>query len=184
MDKRHIFEDPKSPNTTSHHHNNKSPYPTPDPNNNTALSTQDWLDTLSRAKEIAISQSLMTTDGSSGYSYSAGDDAFAANNLSTSALSSIHASSTLDAVAGSGLRSDSSSNLGLRGGDSQRERSERMGGGGGSVRATLTKHHSSRDRDPDRDRGGDAESVHGGGASLARKRFSKRQSKGVLAAVF
>lgn len=174
MDKRHTFEDPKSSSNSSspshssrnhHHHNHNHPPIAADPNHPTALSAQDWLDTLSRAKELALSQSP-TPNGSSGYSYSAGDDAF--NNLSASGLSS--SANTLDGTLDFGpSRPEASVNegLALRGGD----RGER-----GNTRAMLQKHHSAQDRGV----GGD-----GDGAKGAKgKRFSKRQSKGVLAAVF
>jgi len=49
------------------------------------------------------------------------------------------------------------------------------------VRATLQKHHSSQDRGGGLG-SGDGDSVKGAGGRS--KRFSKRQSKGVLAAVF
>ena len=116
-DKHFVFEDPKPPSS--------------DPSA-TASSTQEWLETLDRAKDIAVAQSVNNS-----YSES---DAF---NVSSSALSS-HAN-TLD-------------------------RSSEFGQDGPSSghRATLTKHHS----------GADAESIKG------RKRFSKRQSKSGLAAVF
>lgn len=170
MDKRHTFEDAKSPNTSSvshssknHHGNGNVPPTASDPNHHTALSAQDWLDTLSRAKEIALSQSA-TINGSSGYSYSAGDDAF--NNVSVAGLSD--PSDNLDGTSefpSAGLEASGGEGLALRGG----ERGDR-----GNTRATLQKHHS------DRGRGGDGESMKG----TKNKRFSKRQSKGVLAAVF
>jgi hypothetical protein len=89
-----------------------------------------------------------------------GDDTF--NNLSSSALSS-HAS-TLDGA--SELRT-----LGPEG---------ERGGERGNLRATLQKRPSSRDRGLS----GDADSIKGGHSGARGKRFSKRQSKGVLAAVF
>lgn len=116
-DKHYVFEDPK---------------PSSGDPSITALSTQEWLEALDRAKEIAASQSLNT-------SYS-GEDAF---NVSSSALSS-HAN-TLD------RSSEFPQDLPSSG-----------------HRTTLTKHHSSADSD----------SIKG------RKRFSKRQSKSGLAAVF
>lgn len=73
---------------------------------------------------------------------------------------------------------------------------KRIGSGIGSGRVTLQKHHSSHDRDKglllggsegdrERDRERDKERDGGKGAGGMRsKRFSKRQSKGVLAAVF
>lgn len=116
-DKHFVFEDPKlSSGDVS----------------TTATSTQDWLDTLDRAKDMGVSQSIQN-------SYS-GDEAF--KDLS-SALSS-HAN-TLDRSSEFAPEPPSSSG-----------------------RATLTKHHS----------GADSDSIKG------RKRFSKRQSKSGLAAVF
>lgn len=105
-----------------------------------AISTQDWLDTLDRAKELAASQSVQSSyavDGAYGET-----DSF---NMSSSAISS-HAS-TLDHHTQDTSPSESTSHQG---------------------RATLHKQHS----------GADAESIKG------RKRFSKRQSKSGLAAVF
>ena len=116
-DKHYVFEDPKPPSS--------------DPLA-TATSTQDWLETIDRAKEMAVMQSVNN-------SYS-GDDSF---NIASSALSS-HAN-TMDRKA-----------------DLSPESIPHSG------RATLQKHHS----------GGDSESIKG------RKRFSKRQSKSGLAAVF
>jgi hypothetical protein len=178
MDKRHTFEDLKPP--TSHHSSNHTSANNgqQDPNI-TALSTQDWLDTLSRAKDIAISQSA-TNNSSSAYSYSGADDVY--NNLSSSEMSS-H-TNTLDGA--SELRSTGMAEgiggmgdvggIGLRGAERGFERIERSGERT-NMRATLQKHHSSQDRGV----GGDGDSVRSGGRG---KRFSKRQSKGVLAAVF
>lgn len=154
------------------------------------LSAQDWVETLSRAKEIAqaSSQSAINTTNS----------AYASSAYS-SGLSS-HAN-TLDAASPDGIILENG--LGLRGGD-QRPGEGGRENRGGNVRATLMKHHASRDhdRDRDRDRGGglgmglggasDLDAVNAGGSlngppptTTGRgKRFSKRQSKGVLAAVF
>ncbi|KAF7510101.1 hypothetical protein GJ744_007000 [Endocarpon pusillum] len=209
-DKRHTFEDPKIANTSSQSSHKNSPkinkhppVPPPDPNkadkpgdssveSAATLSAQDWVETLSRAKEIAqaSSQSAINTTNS----------AYASSAYS-SGLSS-HAN-TLDAASGFGGSGPDGSILenGL----------QRLGEGGresrgGNGRATLTKHHfgrdHDRDRDRDRDRGGglgmglgagsDLDAVNAGGSlngppatTTGRgKRFSKRQSKGVLAAVF
>ncbi|KAL9114048.1 MAG: hypothetical protein Q9227_001820 [Pyrenula ochraceoflavens] len=115
-DKRFVFEDLK-----------------PNPNDSlaTANSAQDWLETIERAKEIAISQSLQN-------SYS-GEESF---NIPSSAMSS-HAN-TLD------------------------HHSEFSRDGAVNPRGHLVKNHS----------GADTESIKG------RRRFSKRQSKNGLAAVF
>jgi 3-phosphoinositide dependent protein kinase-1 len=161
MDKRHTFEDPK-PHSAANQNSQVD-------QNSTALSAQDWLDTISRAKDIALSQSA-TNAAAGGYSYSAGDDAY---NLASSGLSS-HAN-TLDAASemhSSRPEDNAGDGLGSRGG----ERVER-----GNMRATLQKHHSS-DRALRSD--GDGDSVKGTGREGRSKRFSKRQSKGVLAAVF
>ncbi len=101
----------------------------------TAISAQEWLDALARAREIAIS--LQTSNNN----YS-NDDSL---NLSSSALSS-HAS-TMDRTT---------------------DLSPHAAGHGHSGRSILHKQQS----------GGDAESLKG------RKRFSKRQSKSGLTAVF
>jgi 3-phosphoinositide dependent protein kinase-1 len=98
------------------------------------LSTQEWVDTIERAREITLSQSANN-------SYS-GDDAF--KDLS-SGMSS-HAN-TLDR--------------------STEFNSEGHGNNGREGRKTLMKHHDA-----------DSDSLKG------RKRFSKRQSKSGLAAVF
>jgi 3-phosphoinositide dependent protein kinase-1 len=201
IDKRHTFEDPKPPNTSPKTHDNQTnslhPSTDPSPTNTAALSAQDWLETLSRAKEIALYQSATTT--SSSYSYSGGgaggiDDTF--TNLSSSELSS-HAN-TLDASSDfrtSALGQLEGSNasarsLGLRTGDreSNRDRDRGVGPGPGAgaglgdsrstIRATLQKHHSSHDRL------GGADDETRSVKSSRSKRFSKRQSKGVLAAVF
>lgn len=124
-DKIYTFEDPKPSST--------------DPMA-TAISTQDWLDTLDRAKELAASQS-----GQSAYNVDGAYGETDSFNISSSALSS-HAS-TLD-------HHVQDANL-----------SEPTGHQG---RSTLHKQHS----------GADSESIKG------RKRFSKRQSKSGLAAVF
>lgn len=101
----------------------------------TAVSTQEWLDTIDRAKEVAISQS-------SNNSYS--NDSL---NYSPSAFSS-HAN-TLDR------------SMDIEG-------NPNPGSQANTTRNTLVKNPSSND----------AESIK------ARKRFSKRQSKSGLAAVF
>ncbi|KAK5464690.1 serine/threonine protein kinase [Exophiala xenobiotica] len=119
-DRHFVFEDPKPPSN--------EPMAT-------AISAQEWLDALARAREIAIS--LQTSN--SNYS---NDDSL---NLSSSALSS-HAS-TMDRTT---------------------DLSPHAPGHGHSGRAILHKQQS----------GGDAESIKG------RKRFSKRQSKSGLTAVF
>jgi 3-phosphoinositide dependent protein kinase-1 len=106
----------------------------------TAISTQDWLETLDHAKELAASQNLQSAYSAEG-PYNA-EDSF---NISSSALSS-HAS-TLDHHVQDVSPVELSTHQG---------------------RGTLHKQHS----------GADAESIKG------RKRFSKRQSKSVLAAVF
>ena len=69
-----------------------------------------------------------------------------------------------------------SGGIGLRGGERGFERIERSGERG-NIRATLHKDNSSKERFII----GDVVSVRSGGRG---KRFSKRQSKGVLAAVF
>ena len=106
----------------------------------TAVSTQDWLETLDRAKELAASQNMQSAYNAEG-PYNA-EDTF---NISSSALSS-HAS-TLDHQVPDVSPVESATHHG---------------------RGTLHKQHS----------GADSESVKG------RKRFSKRQSKSGLAAVF
>jgi len=116
-DKVFTFEDPK---TSSN-----------DPAS-TAASAEEWLESLERAKEIAISQSLTN-------SYS-GDDAF------------------------KDLPSGMSSPARTIGGDAKLEGAPVTSG-----RHTLTKSQGGM---------ADAESAKG------RKRFSKRQSKSGLAAVF
>lgn len=117
-DRHFIFEDPKPAS--------KDPMAT-------AVSAQEWLDALVRARDLAISLQERHNNYST-------DDSL---NLSTSALSS-HAS-TID------QSPDLSPHPGAHPG-----------------RAMLHKQHS----------GGDAESLKG------RKRFSKRQSKSGLTAVF
>ncbi len=97
-----------------------------------AVSTNEWLEALERAKAIADEQ-----EANNAYN---GDDAF---NISSSALSS--SANTLDQA--SDISPSSLSH----------------------VRATLHKQHS----------GNEVDSTKGG-----RKRFSKRQSKSGLAAVF
>lgn len=101
----------------------------------TAVSAQEWLDGLTRARDIAISLQ------NSNNSYS-NDDAL---NMSSSALSS------------HGSTMDQSTDL-----------SPHSASHGHSGRGMLHKQHS----------GGDTESLKG------RKRFSKRQSKSGLTAVF
>ena len=194
MDKRHTFEDPKSPNTSSphshsaNHHSNKTPQTaSPDPNNNaSAISTQDWLETLARAKEIALSQSTTTNYSSSAFSYSSTGEADALNNISSSGLSD-HAS-TLDAAYGfrssaGPLDRNTSQDMSLRGEDwSWGERGEESRG---NMRATLQKHSpQGHDRGVGLGRSGDGDSIKGSGSGGRSKRFSKRQSKGALAAVF
>ena len=98
-----------------------------------AISTNEWLEALERAKAIAHEQAA-----NNAYS---GDESF---NISNSALSS--SANTMDQA------SDVSPSSMTH------------------VRAALHKQHS----------GNDAESIKGAG----RKRFSKRQSKSGLAAVF
>ncbi|KAL6246662.1 serine/threonine protein kinase [Rhinocladiella similis] len=119
-DRHFVFEDPKPPSNEQMA---------------TAISAQEWLDALARAREIAISLQ------NSNNTYS-NDDTL---NLSSSGLSS-HAS-TMDRT--SDLSPPSVNH-------------------GHSGRMMLHKQHS----------GGDAESLKG------RKRFSKRQSKSGLTAVF
>lgn len=102
-----------------------------------ATSAQEWLDTLVRAREIAIS--FQNQNSNNNYST---DDSL---NISSSALSS-HASTI----------------------DQATDLSPPSGSHGHSGRGILHKQHS----------GGDAESLKG------RKRFSKRQSKSGLTAVF
>jgi len=119
-DKHFVFEDPKPPSNEAMA---------------TAVSAQEWLDALVRAREMATSQQ------SSNHNYSTDDSL----NLSSSALSS-HANTI-----------DQSTDL-----------SPHSVGLGGAGRAMLHKQHS----------GGDSESLKG------RKRFSKRQSKSGLTAVF
>jgi 3-phosphoinositide dependent protein kinase-1 len=102
----------------------------------TAIATQEWLDVLGRAREIAIS-----VQQQSGNTY-ANDDTM---NLSTDALSS-HASTM----------------------DQTTQLSPPSAGASHSGRGILHKQNS----------GADAESLKG------RKRFSKRQSKSGLTAVF
>lgn len=106
----------------------------------TAISTQDWLETLDRAKELAAAQDLQSAYNTEG-PYNA-EESF---NISSSALSS-HAS-TLDHHVQDVNPAESSTHHG---------------------RGTLHKQHA----------GADSESIKG------RKRFSKRQSKSGLAAVF
>jgi len=101
----------------------------------TAVSAQEWLDALFRAKEIATSSQSLNNNYST-------DDSL---NLSSSALSS-HASTI----------------------DQPTDLSPNAGNHSHSGRTILHKQHS----------GGDAESLKG------RKRFSKRQSKSGLTAVF
>lgn len=174
MDKRHTFEDPR-PQPSHQNNGNVSQQE----QNTTALSAQDWLETLSRAKEIALSQTA-SSNPSSAYPYSAVDDVY--NNLSSSAMSS-HAS-TLDGTSdllsagmteGSGGVSEIG-RVGMPVGERGFDRIERNGERG-NTRAMLQKHHSSQERGV----GGDGDSIRSGGKS---KRFSKRQSKTVLAAVF
>lgn len=217
MDKRHTFEDPKPPKTSSHSHtqsvythstnssSNNLDVISPDiPHNTAALSTQDWLDTLSRAQEIALSQSAIT-NASSSYSYSAGDDAF--HQISSSVPTSHTHTNTLDAATLSDARSAGDPD-GDRHRDPDRdrirnrsERSERSGSG----RATLQKYQHAYPAVPDRSLGagvganpsagagagagaadgdGDGDCVKPAGREGRSKRFSKRQSKGMLAAVF
>ncbi|KAA6414973.1 MAG: serine threonine [Lasallia pustulata] len=114
-DKHFTFEDPKSASSDG---------------SSTALSAQEWLDAIERAKEIAISHSLTR-------SYS-GEDAF------RDLRSGPNSASPLD--------------------DDRRIDSGQIPAG----RNTLQKHHPSPD----------TESMKG------RKRFSRRQSKNGLAAVF
>jgi 3-phosphoinositide dependent protein kinase-1 len=97
-----------------------------------AISTNEWLEALERAKAIANEHAANNAYGA--------DDSF---NISTSALSS--SGNTIDQA------SDVSPSSMTH------------------VRTTLHKQHS----------GNDAESIKGG-----RKRFSKRQSKSGLTAVF
>jgi 3-phosphoinositide dependent protein kinase-1 len=106
----------------------------------TAVSTQDWLETLDRAKELAAAQDLQSAYNTEG-PYNA-EESF---NISSSALSS-HAS-TLDHHVQDVNPAEPSTHHG---------------------RGTLLKPHA----------GADSESIKG------RKRFSKRQSKSGLAAVF
>lgn len=106
----------------------------------TAISTQDWLEALDRAKELAASQDLQSAYNAEG-PYNAEENF----NISSSALSS-HAS-TLDHQVPDVVPPEPTSHHG---------------------RVALHKQHS----------GTDAESVKG------RKRFSKRQSKSGLTAVF
>jgi 3-phosphoinositide dependent protein kinase-1 len=106
----------------------------------TAVSTQDWLETLDRAKELAAAQDLQSAYNTEG-PYNA-EESF---NISSSALSS-HAS-TLDHHVQDVNPAEPSTHHG---------------------RGTLHKQHA----------GADSESIKG------RKRFSKRQSKSGLAAVF
>ena len=106
----------------------------------TAVSTQDWLEVLDRAKELAASQNVQSAYSAEG-PYNA-EESF---NISSSALSS-HAS-TLDHHVPDISAAESSAHHG---------------------RGTLHKQHA----------GADSDSLKG------RKRFSKRQSKSVLAAVF
>lgn len=216
MDKRHTFEDPKPSNAASNH--NSATTSIPDPNSSSALSAQDWLDTLSRAKEIALSQSSTTSydaSSSSPYSYSYPDgasgsadpdDAFSHAALLSSSTPSTHTNTLNDTSSefrAAALRSEGSlgEGLALRGAEQEGGRRERnelrrgiagSGGGGGSGRVTLQKHHSSHDRDrgvilaatePDRMGGAGSGSIKGSSGGKV-KRFSKRQSKGVLAAVF
>jgi 3-phosphoinositide dependent protein kinase-1 len=106
----------------------------------TAISTQDWLEALDRAKELAASQDLQSAYNAEG-PYNAEENF----NISSSALSS-HAS-TLDHQVPDVAPPEPTSHHG---------------------RGALHKQHSSAD----------SESVKG------RKRFSKRQSKSGLTAVF
>ena len=101
-----------------------------------ATSAQEWLDTLVRAREIAIS--MQNQNFNNNYST---DDSL---NISSSALS--HASTI----------------------DQPTDLSPHSANHGHTGRGMLHKQHS----------GGDAESLKG------RKRFSKRQSKSGLTAVF
>lgn len=107
----------------------------------TAISTQDWLEALDRAKELAASQNLQSAYNAEG-PYNAEENF----NISSSALSS-HAS-TLDHQVPDVAPTEPTSHHHGRG--------------------ALHKQHS----------GADSESVKG------RKRFSKRQSKSGLTAVF
>ena len=106
----------------------------------TAISTQDWLEALDRAKELAASQNLQSAYNAEG-PYNAEENF----NISSSALSS-HAN-TLDHQVPDVAPPEPTSHHG---------------------RGALHKQHS----------GADSESVKG------RKRFSKRQSKSGLTAVF
>lgn len=117
-DRHYVFEDVKPPSS--------------DPMAS-AISTNEWLEALERAKAIANEQAA-----NNAYS---GDESF---NISNSALSS--SANTMDQA------SDVSPSSMTH------------------VRAALYKQHS----------GNDAESIKG----VGRKRFSKRQSKSGLAAVF
>ena len=98
----------------------------------TAVSAQEWLDTIDRAKEIAIAQSANN-------SYSAGESF----NINSPAFES--QANTMDRSMDIEGNPNSATN---------------------TLRNTLMKHNS------------DAESIK------TRKRFSKRQSKSGLAAVF
>jgi 3-phosphoinositide dependent protein kinase-1 len=119
-DRHFVFEETKPPS--------KEPMAT-------AVSTQEWLDALMKARDLAIS-----LQEHHDHSYSENDSL----NISSSALSS-HPSTM----------------------DQATDLSPHSAGHGHSGRGILHKQHS-----------GDAESLKG------RKRFSKRQSKSGLTAVF
>lgn len=98
----------------------------------TSLSTQEWLDTIERAKELAISQSANN-------SYSGGESFDVTSSAFQSHANTMDRSMDIEGNPNSGTN---------------------------TLRNTLMKQNS------------DAESIK------ARKRFSKRQSKSGLAAVF
>lgn len=132
------------------------------------MSTQDWLDNLVRAKELALSQALTDNPGES-FSY-----ADSLNNLSNPAMAT--SVNTLDAPG----RDDTASR---GGGESDFSNNP-------SNRAILHKapsqaYPTNQERRAEPAPASDlSASVDGPAPSGRSKRFSKRASKGVLAAVF
>ncbi|KAI9827130.1 MAG: hypothetical protein M1819_007021 [Sarea resinae] len=137
-DKHYTFEDPKSSSSSS-------PSPT-----TSQASAEEWLDTLDRAKDLALSQTISN-------SYS-GDDAF--RDLQPAESSPASTLEGADAAFGGGGAPF----------EGERDRESRSGGG----RHMLTKNPG----------GGGIAGILGEESPKGRKRFSKRQSKSGLAAVF
>ena len=130
----------------------------------TSASAQEWLDIIERSREIALSQSISANNHPLS-TYSDHNDALKDLQDATKATAGSTRGLDLDSPAPPSMMLPDPSSSG-------------SGVGGG-------RHKLEKLQAPEREKGEGADgSGGGGGGFMGRKRFSKRQSKSGLAAVF